>query len=204
MRRSQTPAASTPPVPLDPSLSGDLLAALNQRVPKLCGRDQDNLASFLKGEVDSTYANEALTLLWQAEPKLTARMETASASKKLDVGCMSASLFVWSLNQPWAESIDFKRLLSKWTGYTITKSAGQEIDHIPRACTYLGRLLPLIPEIPEAMRPRFVTFMYNELTWLTSKNESHAQLGQLMSAMGQLAEHSPGKISEYFLSLPDQ
>lgn len=204
MRRALPKIQPPPAVSFDPTLSIDLLALLNRRAPMLGESAAQTLASFLKGDLDAPDAKETLRKLLKDEPSMVARLEQASGDTTLDVGNMSASLFVWSLNQPWAGSIDFKRVLAKWTGYTITQGTGQEDHHIPRAFTYLNRLLPLVCEIPEDIRPYFITSMYNELTWLTSKNESHAQLGQLMGAMGALSSHCPNELSKYILALPEQ
>lgn len=197
-----------PPVVVDPTLSQDLLAAFCRRIPALSGRDQDNLELFLKGAVDASYATQALTLLW-ADSTITVRLQKASGSKKLDIAPMSASLFVWSLNQPWAQGITTDRLLGKWLNTCIKKSAFEGFKYVPNACAFLDDFVPLIPSIPEARRAPFVAAVYNALSWLTCPPslERIAQrplMWSLARSMGKMAAMCPNEISNNGLPLPEQ
>lgn len=203
--KAMSARSPTAPQPVfDVALSSDLLHLLNVQVRLLPGPDQGRLETFLKGEVDPSYANDALVALWNCDPSLTKRLELASGGKNLDPSLMSASLFVWALNQPWAEKIDMKRALTKWTGYVVTKSPNNESNQLPRACAYLEQLRPLILQIPQNQRPIFLTSLYHELTWLISKDEDRPRVGELVCAMGVLADHCREELSTYYLPLPEQ
>ncbi len=188
--------------PLDKTLSADLLEMLNACIPAMSKSHQDALVAFLKGQAPPTSAQEALGTLWTHSPAMNARLQTESGGQAMDLAILSPSLLAWTMGQPWADTIDMKQLMTKWTGFIVTKPPNSEEVRIPRACIYLNRFLPLIPSIQEPQRSSIVGYLYNELKWLTSNDESHPQLGELMGAMGFLASHQV--VPSDYVPLSDQ
>lgn len=183
-----------------------LLDALDSRVAELPEREQENLAMFLKGSVDSSYARGALTAIWE-NPVLSLLDKTAG-NRKADVAKMMPSLLVWALNRPWAGEIDVKRLLSKWRNAAITNAPNTQEHQMVNAALFLRGFAPLVALIPEERREHFVSQVYTTLEWLTEgrayPKANHACTGEIAIAMGHLAAICGNSISTNGLPLPEQ
>lgn len=201
---SRPTTVSPTPVCRDDTLSVDVFDMLDECIQAMDPVEQKFLFEFLQGKQDPGQAKSALVKIWEHSPSMFKRLQDASASETMDLATLSPSLLAWAMNQPWAESIDMKRAMTKWTGYVITKNPNSEEVHIPRACAYLEQFLPLVPRILSTPKSVAVGYLYNELSWLTSTNESHPKLGALMALMGMLTSHSRTPVSNYYVPLPDQ
>lgn len=146
----------------DSTLSRELFEHIVTHMQDLTPREQFTIKHITQGHGEVYSAGPVFKALLEDNPDLMDRTIDAADSTLSFHTAMAPSLLVWALNQNWTEQGFYHdTMMAKWLSRCLDSRSTQ--GTIVAASQFMAQLLPLVPEIPEAGRARFLAVTMEEL-----------------------------------------